>query len=195
RDRGAAVCGRRCGAGGGDPARWRDHSECPQAGDDRAWHPHPPDRAAGRARRRTGMNVQTLMNAAADLSALTGEVALRHYQRALEVEIKHDGSPVTAGDREAEATARPWLEPRFPDEGFSRRPAQRAAWVQLASVALVSRSWGDCYGYLLVATGRAEVMVDGILAVWDAAPVLPLIEEAGGVFTDWSGRRTAFGSS
>jgi len=37
--------------------------------------------------------------------------------------------------------------------------------------------------------------VDGILAVWDAAPMMPLVEEAGGVFTDWSGRRTAFGSS
>ncbi len=57
------------------------------------------------------------------------------------------------------------------------------------------RTWGDCYGYLLLATGRAEVMVDSIMAPWDAAALQPIIEEAGGVFTDWSGRRTAFGGS
>jgi fructose-1,6-bisphosphatase/inositol monophosphatase family enzyme len=55
------------------------------------------------------------------------------------------------------------------------------------------RSWGDCYGYLLVATGRAEAMVDDAMNPWDAAAVQPIIEEAGGVFTDWRGRATAFG--
>lgn len=49
------------------------------------------------------------------------------------------------------------------------------------------RTWGDCYGYALVATGRAEVMVDPIMHVWDAAAVRPVIEEAGGVFSDWAG--------
>ena len=57
------------------------------------------------------------------------------------------------------------------------------------------RTWGDCYGYLLVATGRAEVMLDTVMAPWDAAALQPIIEEAGGVFTDWSGRPTAFGGS
>ena len=47
----------------------------------------------------------------------------------------------------------------------------------------------------MVATGRAEVMVDPVLSPWDAAAVMPIVEEAGGVFTDWSGRRTAFGGS
>jgi fructose-1,6-bisphosphatase/inositol monophosphatase family enzyme len=53
----------------------------------------------------------------------------------------------------------------------------------------------DCYGYLLVATGRAEVMVDPVLSPWDAAALQPIIDEAGGVFTDWSGQSTAFGGS
>jgi histidinol phosphatase-like enzyme (inositol monophosphatase family) len=74
------------------------------------------------------------------------------------------------------------------DERFGDRPAQRAAWARLAARAGVSRSWGDCYGYLMVATGRAEVMADGILSPWDVAALSPIIEEAGGVFTDWSGR-------
>jgi fructose-1,6-bisphosphatase/inositol monophosphatase family enzyme len=65
----------------------------------------------------------------------------------------------------------------------------------LANAAAISRTWGDCYGYLLVATGRAEVMVDGVVAPWDAAALLPAISEAGGIFTDWEGRSTAFGGS
>ena len=81
------------------------------------------------------------------------------------------------------------------DERFPHDPAQRAGWRALAAQAAVSRTWGDCYGYLLVATGRAEVMTDGILGPWDAAAFLPIIEEAGGVFTDWGGRRTAFSGS
>jgi histidinol phosphatase-like enzyme (inositol monophosphatase family) len=72
---------------------------------------------------------------------------------------------------------------------------RRDAWQELSYRALVSRTWGDCYGYLLVATGRADVMADPSMAVWDAAPLLPIIEEAGGVFTDWSGVRTVFGRS
>ena len=58
-----------------------------------------------------------------------------------------------------------------------------------------ARTWGDCYGYLLVATGRAEAMADMIMAPWDAAALQPIIEEAGGAFTDWTGRRTAFGGN
>ncbi len=79
------------------------------------------------------------------------------------------------------------------DERFAHNLVQRTRWSRVADEAAQSRSWGDCYGYLLVATGRAEVMVDGLMAPWDAAALQPIIEEAGGVFTDWQGRRTAFG--
>lgn len=58
--------------------------------------------------------------------------------------------------------------------------------------AYISRSWGDGYGYMLVATGRAEVMVDPIANPWDLAAVQPVIEEAGGKFTSWKGESTAF---
>ena len=72
-------------------------------------------------------------------------------------------------------------------------PISRAGWERLSQGAAVSRSWGDCFGYLLVATGRAEVMVDPIVNPWDAACFQPIIEEAGGVFTDLTGARTVFG--
>ncbi|HEX8632887.1 MAG TPA: inositol monophosphatase family protein [Pyrinomonadaceae bacterium] len=64
-------------------------------------------------------------------------------------------------------------------------PARR-----LEQAAGARRTWGDCYGHVLVATGRAEVMLDPVMNVWDCAPLLPILEEAGGTFTDWSGRRT-----
>jgi len=61
--------------------------------------------------------------------------------------------------------------------------------------ARARRTWGDCYGYILVATGRADIMVDPVMNVWDCAPLLPILEEAGGTFTDWNGRRTIAGGN
>jgi len=71
-------------------------------------------------------------------------------------------------------------------DNFSHRKAE-TAYRELESQAYVSRTWGDGYGYLLVATGRAEVMVDPIVNPWDVAAVAPVIEEAGGRFSSWSG--------
>jgi histidinol-phosphatase len=81
------------------------------------------------------------------------------------------------------------------DETFRASPPCREPWVRLAKSVSFSRSWGDCYGYLLVATGRADVMVDGVLSLWDAAAVMPIVQEAGGVFTDWQGRATPSGGN
>jgi len=49
------------------------------------------------------------------------------------------------------------------------------------------RGWGDCYGYLLVATARADIMVDPIMNPWDLIPLVPVIRGAGGVITTWEG--------
>ena len=65
----------------------------------------------------------------------------------------------------------------------------------LQARAKTSRTWGDCYGYVLVATGRAEVMLDPVVNLWDCAALLPIMEEAGGTFTDWRGKRTAAGGN
>jgi histidinol-phosphatase len=59
----------------------------------------------------------------------------------------------------------------------------------------LQRTWGDCYGHILVATGRAEVMLDPILQIWDCAALQPILEEAGGTFTDWRGTATHTGGS
>lgn len=49
------------------------------------------------------------------------------------------------------------------------------------------RTWGDAYGYFLVASGQAEVMVDPICSTWDLAPMPVILDEAGGRFTDLGG--------
>ena len=72
-------------------------------------------------------------------------------------------------------------------------PARSAALGRLATAVGAVRTWGDCYGYALVATGRADIMVDSRMHVWDCAALLPVIEEAGGRFSDWRGERTIRG--
>lgn len=234
--------------------------------------------------------MHTLLQAAAEVARVAGDVAMQHFRSALAVETKGDGSPVTIADRAAERAAREWIAARFPgdgvlgeelgaerpdaprrwildpidgtksfvagvplwgtlvavaegetvlagaayfppvgellaaapdegcwwngarchvsavdrldqavvlttDERFAGRPEWRDDWRKLAARARLSRTWGDCFGYLLVATGRAEVMVDPVMSAWDAAALQPIIMEAGGVFTDWHGQPTAFGGS
>jgi histidinol-phosphatase len=80
------------------------------------------------------------------------------------------------------------------DDRFPDSPSRRDGWRALAHRAGMARTWGDCYGYLLVATGRAEVMIDDRVGPWDTAALYPAIVEAGGVFTDWEGQATPFGS-
>lgn len=85
------------------------------------------------------------------------------------------GGPPALADASAGLTDDPGLAARI------------TALRRLAGHADTFRTWGDAYGYALVATGRAEAMLDPVLNIWDAAAVRPVIEEAGGVFTDWSG--------
>ena len=67
---------------------------------------------------------------------------------------------------------------------------RQAAYHSLQQATRLGRTWGDGYGYLLVATGRAELMVDPKMSIWDCAALQPVLEEAGGTFTDWSGQPT-----
>ncbi len=75
---------------------------------------------------------------------------------------------------------------------FCKRGAQNC-FDRLQKSAYITRTWGDGYGYLLVATGRAEIMVDPIANPWDLAAVQPIVEEAGGRFSDWRGNSSVFG--
>ncbi|RPI25932.1 MAG: inositol monophosphatase family protein [Chloroflexota bacterium] len=71
---------------------------------------------------------------------------------------------------------------------YNRGPAweriQRRTWFQAG--------WGDAYGYALVATGRAEIMLDPIMNLWDCGPFPPILREAGGYFGDWQGKGSIY---
>jgi len=97
---------------------------------------------------------------------------------------RRNGRParVSSVDRLSEALALSTSVRSFERRGIPFR--------RLIDATAVQRGWGDCYGHVLVATGRAEVMIDPSVAVWDNAPFLPILEEAGGRFTDWHGRPT-----
>lgn len=60
-------------------------------------------------------------------------------------------------------------------------------WSEMVARFGKTRGWSDCYAYALVATGRAEAAIDPQMHIWDCAALLPILEEAGGRFTDWSG--------
>lgn len=55
------------------------------------------------------------------------------------------------------------------------------------------RGWGDCYGHMLVASGRAEVSVDKVMSPWDCAALIPVVLEAGGCCFDYRGVTTISG--
>lgn len=57
------------------------------------------------------------------------------------------------------------------------------------------RQWGDCYGYYLVATGYADIMIDAIMSPWDLYALIPIIRGAGGTITDYQGNDPLKGNS
>lgn len=222
---------------------------------------------------------------AVEAARQAGALALRYFDQNLAVEWKHDHSPVTVADREAEALLRATLLGRFPHDGFlgeeqGETPGTSGfRWVidpidgtrnfvrgipvwatlvgleyrdeQVAGVAEVptlgqtyralrgdgayrgerrirvsdvgdlgeailfysSLSWfiragrqdqflelaartqrqrgfGDFYGFVLVAQGSGELMIEHGVHAWDVAALLPILEEAGGRLTDWDGAVT-----
>tara|TARA_R110002124_G_scaffold120157_3_gene278026 strand:+ start:5368 stop:6144 length:777 start_codon:yes stop_codon:yes gene_type:complete len=72
---------------------------------------------------------------------------------------------------------------------FNRMGMQKQ-FQELLDKTKIHRTWGDAYGHMMVATGRAEIMIDPILSIWDAAALLPIMKEAGGVFSDFDGKET-----
>lgn len=68
-----------------------------------------------------------------------------------------------------------------------RRLHRGARWHRLADSVAHVRTWGDGYGHLLVAAGRAHVVADPVMNPWDLVPVLPILRGAGAVVTDWRG--------
>ncbi len=67
---------------------------------------------------------------------------------------------------------------------------QQELFQELLDRTKLHRTWGDAYGHMMVATGRADLMYDPELNIWDAAALLPVIKESGGIFSDVKGNQT-----
>lgn len=226
---------------------------------------------------------------AIELAWAGGRRTLAHYNNAVAVELKDDGSPVTVADRDAEQVMRGLIRARFPDHaivgeefGADEPAASGVRWIldpidgtkafihgvpffgtlvaaevdgeplvgamyfpaldelivaakgrgcrwngrpcrvtegvplarglvattcvdslakrlgperyaELCARTWLRRTWGDCYAYALLATGRAQVALDAEVSLWDCGPLLTIVEEAGGRFTSWAGERTIGG--
>jgi histidinol-phosphatase len=72
-------------------------------------------------------------------------------------------------------------------KGFGKYGREKE-WQRVLAVAGEARGWSDAYGHALVATGRADLMLEPALNPWDCAPFPPILREAGGFFGDWSGK-------
>ena len=66
-------------------------------------------------------------------------------------------------------------------------PAERSAFEAVCLRARMSSFGGDCYAYALLAMGHLDVIIEATLAPWDVAALIPIVQNAGGVLTDWSG--------
>jgi myo-inositol-1(or 4)-monophosphatase len=72
-----------------------------------------------------------------------------------------------------------WVNPSVHQDG--------PAFDRLSRTVKLARTWGDCYGYLLLASGWADLVVDPVMNPWDIAALVPVVRGAGGVITDWQG--------
>jgi histidinol phosphatase-like enzyme (inositol monophosphatase family) len=105
------------------------------------------------------------------------------YPGTAELITPEDSAPLKTRDcaRLSEAivtTTHPW---NYFDD------AEEAGFVRVASAARMSRFGGDCYGYALLAAGYTDLVIESGLRPWDVAALVPVVENAGGVVTDWQG--------
>ncbi|MDR0901566.1 MAG: histidinol-phosphatase [Opitutaceae bacterium] len=102
-----------------------------------------------------------------------------------------DGAATTLNDRPARVREIAGIKDATLLTSDPLNPAKHqdgAAYDALAARARLVRTWGDCYGYLLLAGGWADVMLDPVMNPWDIQALIPIVRGAGGVITDWQGR-------
>ena len=108
--------------------------------------------------------------------------------------VERDAEPVPARvSRTTKLSEALFLTSEVKTYRTERKKDATSVYINLQEEALLARTWGDAYGYLMVATGRADIELDPAMNIWDAAPMLPIIEEAGGEFTNWKGEATVTG--
>jgi myo-inositol-1(or 4)-monophosphatase len=72
-------------------------------------------------------------------------------------------------------------------------PAERKKFEKVEKAARLSRYGGDCYSYCMVAAGYVDLVIEAGLNRYDVMPLIPIVEGAGGIITDWQGGSAANG--
>jgi histidinol phosphatase-like enzyme (inositol monophosphatase family) len=67
--------------------------------------------------------------------------------------------------------------------------AEIGAWNQVRAASRIVRLGGDSYIFALLAMGTIDLVLESQLKVWDIDPIIPVIENAGGLVCDWRGAR------
>ena len=81
------------------------------------------------------------------------------------------------------------------DEADVRMHQNYNNWLALSKRVNFCRTWGDCYGYFLVATGKADIMADPIVSPWDVFGAIPILDGAGAKVSTWNGENVRNGNS
>lgn len=81
----------------------------------------------------------------------------------------------------------------YPDVTKFDRHGLTEFFLSMARTVKRVRGFGDYWNFLQVAEGASDIVLEPIAAAWDLAALVPIVEEAGGVFTDFKGERTWFG--
>jgi myo-inositol-1(or 4)-monophosphatase len=111
------------------------------------------------------------------------------HQPVLNQLVVGDGRSCTLNGEPVRVREKPLSEATLLVTDTTSVPKHQSAsgWDALVDSTAMLRTWGDCYGYLLVATGWADIMCDPIMSPWDIAALIPVIRGAGGIITDWQG--------
>jgi histidinol-phosphatase len=127
----------------------------------------------------------------------TVEVGVAYYPALNEMLAAASGEGCWWTGRPARVSSVPRLAQAvvaFTDVASFAEYGRSGEWERIKGAAYYRAGWGDAYGYLLVATGRVELMLDPIMNPWDCGPFPPILKEAGGYFGDWQGNPTIFGN-
>lgn len=126
----------------------------------------------------------------------TVQVGVAYFPALDEMIAAASGQGCWWNGRPARVSALPSLERAavaHGDVGNLIKYGRAEAWDRIVGASYFRAGWGDAYGHMLVATGRAELMLDPIMSPWDCAPFPPILQEAGGYFGDWQGNATIYG--
>jgi histidinol-phosphatase len=121
-----------------------------------------------------------------------------HLPATGELMIGAQGRGTTVNGRPVHVRATERLEEAtfaFTDSAQLHRLGLSEGFLELQRRVRIVRGWGDCYGHFLVAAGRADIMIDPVMSVWDVAALKPCVEGAGGRLTELSGEDPPLGKS